>query len=577
MLILEDYIVIIAVLKTIGVTGRIVGREGIMEKTELKNKTVLAMYDVRGIQKYIFRTNKIKEIIGASNIVENIIIDGLQDIINRMNWDPELYITDWEEDANEEEFLKNEKVQMQVMFIGGGNAYVLFRQGETCGIVNRELAKYVLENTYSLNLAAAVVEKTDDYKEDYRKINLEMRKIKATMPETRPLGALPFMHADSITGFPLTKYDYSTGEYISTENALKRKCFPETEKEKPEKILDNMVTKKGDNSNLAVIHIDGNNMGKRIQKIMEEKKGYKEAILAMRRVSRNIKNSFESSFHVMCAAIDDAADRVRPDRKGALYRKIILAGDDITFICNVEVALLAVETFLKDISERYLYEDCGQNEEQRQQAYGFSACAGIAVFNSHFPFSDAYMVAESCCESAKKAAKKAENRSGGKPDGNIGNYVDFQICTNINAVDLEAYRERHYAYADGSGSMIARPYYVPVGKAKVDSGEQNGNQLTNKLLLDLNERNQKQSIDNLWDSLKGFTQKTKQTGMSRSRAKRLRNAYALGMNKVDETVTFLKSRDVIFPKTDKRFWYDALEIMDICILKEEAAESEIKD
>lgn len=547
------------------------------DKAELRTKTVLAMYDVRGIQKYIFRTNKIKEIIGASNIVENIIIDGLQDIIKRNNWDSQLYITDWEDDTNEEEFLKNEEVQMQVMFIGGGNAYVLFREGKICEKVNRELAKYVLEKTYSLNLAVAVVEKTDNYKEDYRKINLEMRRIKAIMPETRPLGALPFMHVDPSTGFPLTQYDDTTGDYISTENALKRNRFPETEKEKPEKILDNMVTKKGDNSNLAVIHIDGNNMGKRIQKIMEGKKSYKEAILVMRKVSRNIKNGFESSFHVMCDAIDSIADQIKPDREGALYRKIILAGDDITFICNIGAALPAVETFLKDVSERYLYEESGQSEEERQQAYGFSACAGIAVFNSHFPFSDAYMVAESCCESAKKAAKKAENRSEGKVDGNIGNYVDFQICTNVNAVDLKSYRERQYAYADGSGSMIARPYYVSIGIGKTDSDEQSGKQSTSKLLFDLNQRNKKQSIDNLWKSLEGFTQETEKTGMSRTRAKRLRNAYALGMNKVDEVVTFLKSRDVIFPETDHRFWYDALEIMDICALKEEAAENEIKD
>ena len=34
---------------------------------------VLAMYDVRGIQAYIFRTNKVKDIIGASTLVDNII------------------------------------------------------------------------------------------------------------------------------------------------------------------------------------------------------------------------------------------------------------------------------------------------------------------------------------------------------------------------------------------------------------------------------------------------------------------------------------------------------------------------
>lgn len=48
---------------------------------------------------------------------------------------------------------------MQVLFIGGGNAYVLFRNGAECEKVNRFLAKYIMEQTYSLNLAVAVVEK----------------------------------------------------------------------------------------------------------------------------------------------------------------------------------------------------------------------------------------------------------------------------------------------------------------------------------------------------------------------------------------------------------------------------------
>ena len=38
------------------------------------NNAKIAIYDVRGIQDYIFRTNVVKEIIGASKIVDNIII-----------------------------------------------------------------------------------------------------------------------------------------------------------------------------------------------------------------------------------------------------------------------------------------------------------------------------------------------------------------------------------------------------------------------------------------------------------------------------------------------------------------------
>ena len=33
----------------------------------------LYMYDVRGIQDYVFRTNKMKEIIGASLLIEDLI------------------------------------------------------------------------------------------------------------------------------------------------------------------------------------------------------------------------------------------------------------------------------------------------------------------------------------------------------------------------------------------------------------------------------------------------------------------------------------------------------------------------
>ena len=46
-------------------------------KAELQEKEVLAMYDVRGIQGYIFKSNVAKEIIGASVLVEKIITESL--------------------------------------------------------------------------------------------------------------------------------------------------------------------------------------------------------------------------------------------------------------------------------------------------------------------------------------------------------------------------------------------------------------------------------------------------------------------------------------------------------------------
>ncbi len=52
-------------------------------KPELQEKAVLAMYDVRGIQSYIFKSNAAKEIIGASVIVANVIMDGLNAYVRK--------------------------------------------------------------------------------------------------------------------------------------------------------------------------------------------------------------------------------------------------------------------------------------------------------------------------------------------------------------------------------------------------------------------------------------------------------------------------------------------------------------
>ena len=51
-----------------------------MKETEHK---VLAMYDVRGIQNYIYRTDKVQDAIGASYIVENIILEALENSVER--------------------------------------------------------------------------------------------------------------------------------------------------------------------------------------------------------------------------------------------------------------------------------------------------------------------------------------------------------------------------------------------------------------------------------------------------------------------------------------------------------------
>ena len=503
-------------------------------KEGLLDKQVLAMYDVRGIQSYIFKSNKAKEIIGASVIVANIITDGLDKYIeNRVQDDDKLkYLTNWKKDCPTA-FIDNKDIAMQVMFVGGGNAYVLFRTGEICSEVNKFLAKYVLNATYSLNLAVAVVKKTESYADDYNAINEEMRNIKAYMPLTQPVGAMPFMEADSITGYPITcreKVDKNTEISLCTEARLKSEAFPDYE---DEKIFDNMVSEKGDNSMLAVCHIDGNSMGKRIIREMNEVKDYSEAIRKMRKLSLSISSTFEEAFGKMTSYMDEMSDKVseKAVKSGhKLYRRIIVAGDDITFVCNAKLAIPAVKKFIGSLCD-------GGNSK-------YSACGGIAIFNSHFPFSDAYEVAEACCDSAKERAKKNKDGS-----GQIGNYIDFQMCTNISASHLGNYRDRHYV--SDIGSFIARPYYV------AQENDSKG----------IREAGKKYDIQDFINVCQYLINKP------RSKAKLFRDAISSGKNEIKQLNTFLKSRDFCINQEfgdddDKINWpvvYDAVEMMDLCV------------
>ncbi|MCI7105590.1 MAG: hypothetical protein MR943_06810 [Lachnobacterium sp.] len=500
-------------------------------KKELLDKEVLAMYDVRGIQSYIFKSNKAKEIIGASVLVADVITKGINSYIENKKLDKDCYKTIWQEDQ-ETEFLNNKDIQMQVMFVGGGNAYVLFRTGDICQDVNKYLSRYIMETTYSLNLAIAVIEKTDSYSKDYESINEEMRRIKAYMPSTQPLGALPFMETDSIIGFPLSKE--VDGKKYSTESFLKRSVFHDADC--GEQVFDHMVTEKGDNSILALCHIDGNSMGSQIKMQMENCEDYLTAIRTMRSISLEIAQTFRKTFDDMTQYMDKLSPMVKGNLENKLYREIIVAGDDITFVCNAKLAIPAVKFFLKHIGDEKI---------------SYSACGGIAFFNSHFPFSDAYQVAESCCENAKKCAKEKSHR--GKED-KIGNYFDFQMCSNISASQLEAYRQKHYML---NGQLfIGRPYYVSVENDEYK----------------LNDKNRQKDVSQLehWQKII--------YALPRNKAKLLRDSVTMGESKRVETITFLNSRgykefEMVeeFNNQDESkeqvwsLWYDATELMDLYI------------
>lgn len=517
-------------------------------------KEVLVMYDVREIQKYIFRTNKVKDIIGASILVDGILETGIREC--------------------EEE---NSDIEVKRVFIGGGNASVIYKNREEARRMNRSLAKWILEHTYSLQLATAVIERTDDYAADYVNVKKELAKIKKKMCYMGYLGALPIVERESSTGLALTSKIQGQAEIekVSRETYLKRK-----------KLIgkgikfDDLVDQKGEDSTLAIVHIDGNSMGKKIERLITGRQDYEEV---MKEISKNINESFFEAFNEMEEKQKKWARETKGEDEKKIYiRKIILAGDDITFVCTAKIALSLVEAFVHALKHRKLYIEeenvsgkkrrKNNNKEtqelQNLEKNGFSVCAGIAYIHSHFPFRDAYEIAEQCCERAKEKAKEEAS----KVDGMIGNWVDFQICKNVQTMYLKENREKNYRLPDGK-YLIRRPYYIPYA---IEEGK----------FKKMNEKNKKYSFNILKKQIQLFKDDKKHGGnnMVKSDIKDLRNTYPLGEFAMKELLSFLKSRDKTFLPEEKgkievdirkvlsefpfdnegiATWYDALEIYEL--------------
>ncbi len=500
--------------------------------------SVLAVFDVRGIQEFIFRTNKIKEIIGASIIVKDMLMTCFKEACEKY------YVNDISFDWQNKEYKGN--LDMEVIFEGGGNLVAEFKDIEKYRQVYRNMTEEILAKTYSLSIASAYVQKTGNYYKDKNDLNKKLAELKRKYYSFALPRGIATTKRDYLTGLPISEmYPDKSKEYelVSREAKLKLKACDHLKLKKDNKFnymlnLDDMVLEKGKDSLLAIVHIDGNNMADAINSRMNNKTDYKDAVETIRKLSQQITNIFtEDAYDILPKALEDAFNSLSGDLKKYCeqkeirlpMRQIICAGDDITFICNARIAIPLTEMYLRKIIE---YKD--DNKEELE----FSACAGIAFIHSHFPFSLAYEIAEECCSNAKAEAKSKNDKKRG--------FIDFHFCYSGVSGDLEQIRESQYINHDGY-SLLRRPWQV-TGK-EIDAFKDI------RMLKDFamffstgKYENKEKKVD--------FPECCEQSetfkAWPNSRVKEFRNAHFSGEKELEDIYSQYKSRGYILP------WYSGV-------------------
>lgn len=450
------------------------------------SKYALAMYDVRGKQEYIFKTNKLKEIVGGSCIIRDCFKEYLfpsaEEYMRRkakkegipLSDDEVCGIYNYNDPKKEPEYIseinkgkefsqkafermmQDEKCAAryagEVVYEGGGNFFVLYKDKETCIEINKIFTRKLLKELYTLKVLCTYIELENglvNFIEDRKKLYEKHRISEAEESVICPVNTLPFVQVDEVTSLPLTKYNENTRKKVSTEAEAKLAKHLDVYNEKyGEKDLDKLVTRKGEESLLAVVYIDGNNMGAKVQNVLGTETSYDQCVKKLRETSEFIqKNYVEDRIKDIDQMLEEKAKK---GKKKAGKRLVVFAGDEINLICNARDAYDIAKTYLKglhQVSWKDSTEPC-------------SACAGIAIFHSHAPYAQAYKIAEECCESGKTRMKKLEKAREKEGKSKEDCYIDVHYCQKGIGMSLDDIREKEV------GGLISKPWLLDMEDEK---------------------------------------------------------------------------------------------------------------
>ena len=334
---------------------------------------------IQGIQEYIYATNKLQEIIGASEI-----IDSLGQKFNDKQESKGAIFGVFDE-------LRANGLVEQILLNAAGNFRAIVDGEENLKKIVRDLPKKIMQNAYGITISQAVAPYNDN---DYGTASKELeRKLKTQRNRpSLPLDiSINFMALAPKTARPIVKFDDDDALDISSVQKREAhgrwfKRHPGAEELKEFSQISNKKNK------LAVIHADGNGLGVLVKNLADE-------------VNKNNNTGIIAKFsEALDKATKDAFANAKVKTKIALgkddlkIKALILSGDDMTAVCDADIAL----EFTKNFIEEFEKETDKKKSDIKEK---LTMCAGIAYCNEKFPFHYAAALAEELCGAAKKHSK----------------------------------------------------------------------------------------------------------------------------------------------------------------------------
>ena len=491
----------------------------------------IAVLGTVSVQRYIFQSNRLKEIIGASYLAKHWFDDGLIQAIRQTGCSLEK--TAWNEYKENPSILQSEvkentDADVNIIYIGGGNAALLCKDKRTAFKVVEKWTRNVLENAPGLRVAVGYGEVSQPLHdqslyEAYQKAWEHLNKCEEALPFGTELGSLPVVRSCATTGLPasqISKEENIRDEWISQSAARKREQVGTRKNpgKARESITDEFKSVLKENqrfaieleklgggegqSYMAVVHADGNGMGDLLKNAVKDAKDA-EFIHFIRRFSASVsqlsKNAFEKTLQYYQGLLQLPLKGLKEHENVFPLRPIVYGGDDLTFACDGRVGLHLTQYYLQKFTEDSI--KIGHEDKH------IDACAGVAIVHTKFPIVQAYHFADDLCRLAKSHRRE---------EGSGGSWLDFQIIQAGATGSINTLRSAQYRSLTGQ-QLHQRPYQVS------------------------------STWDEFVEILRGFQSKQ----WPRSRAKSLMQALTKGPSETQRFIEAAKWRGISLPPSDE--------------------------
>lgn len=407
----------------------------------------LILLETSGNQRYIFSTNKMRENVGASELTYRIGTEVVKQIA----------------DGNS---------NVMPIITASGKALLMADKEHQAKTIVREVTKKALKEIPGLTIHGAICKVADNNSaESLHKavgdVHRRLEEIRYQMPgNLQRFQRLPFVAGCSTSNLPasgIMTFETEPRPYskVSTVKADNKetgyKRITEKLREADEDLKELCLIdpdKIGEPDWLAVIHADGNGLGEVFLNFYERSgspQTREEYIEKYRKFSEALDKCTIKATAVALKKFRDSfieEEKAKAKKRGKElsiediekielpFIPLVLGGDDLTVICDGRYAVKFTRDFLVE------FERQAQQHKDIKDLIKLGACAGIAIVKPHYPFHQAYELAEQLLQSAKMVKKISPSLLA----------LDYHVLYDSGGTGLDEIRAKT--------PFVARPYVV---------------------------------------------------------------------------------------------------------------------